>query len=233
MTPVIQIIRDEHIQGTRQARSDWGKVTGKPITLKPAVFLDTRTGWRYSQIVGAVAYPAIEPGCIIVMGVSGEPDPAFTVLEYVESTDIYRQIEQIIDIRGKYAYGQHEGILQQWIGDPDRYLTLIAKCSVALEKNKGHDRGLYIREPADWGERHAFPMYVRQIHTALGAKTLRLNGHTDLINRLQSFQPPDADKGKIQDFPAVGMLGALTHTLMIERPWEQDADHGEPIMMEI
>jgi hypothetical protein len=167
------------------------------------------------------------------MGVSGDPKPAFTILEYREHDNIYQMIEQIVvDIRVLYAYGQHDAILQQWLGDPDRYLTLISKCSQTLEKVWGHDRGLYIREPVDWYETHAFSMYVRQTHTALAKKMLRLNKHSDLINRLQAFQPADADKGRSTDFPAVGMLGAMVHTLMIERPWEQDADHGEPIMIE-
>ena len=233
MIPHIRIIEDEHITGTRQARHDWAEVTGKEIELKPAIMLDTRTGWRYCHITGAIAYPAIEPGCVIVMGVQSEPEPTFTVLEYREFENICELIDAIIDLRILYGYGKHGSILQQWIGDPDRYLTLMSKCSQSLEKTYGHDKGLYIRGPADWQEQYAFPMYMRQIHTALSQKMLRLNKHIELINRLQAFQPQDADKGKIQDFPAVGMLGAMTHTIMIEKPWEQDVKHGKPYNMEI
>ena len=228
----IQIIEDEHVQGTRQARQDWAEVTGKEIELKPAILLDNRTGHRYSHITGAIAYPALEPGCIIIAGVQGEPEPRITILEYHEYMSIYLLLSDVVDIRKLYGYGLSDKILDQWIGDQERYLTLISKCNQALEKQK-LDGGIYIREPADWQEQYAFPMYVRQLHAVLGDKQLYLNKHMDLINRLQSFQQADADKGKIQDFPAVGMLGAMTHTIMTEKPWEQDVKHGKPYNMEI
>ena len=231
MTPHIQIISDSHNAATRQARHDWATVTGQDIELKPTVFRDIRTDAEFCHIAGALAYPGIEPGCIIIVGI--QPAPVkIVVLEYREHMSVFDMLEDVVLTRKQYRYGLHAGILPSWTGDPDRYQTVAVAASVAIEKKVGAGRGLYVIEPVDWGQRHAFPMYIRQLHGALNRKFLDLNGHTDLISRLQGFQQEAADKGKIEDYPAVGMLGAMTHTLMIEKPWEQDIDYGKPIMLE-
>ena len=231
MTPHINIIRDSHDHATEQARHDWANVTGKTVELSPSIYVDQRTGLKYSAIMGCIAYPGIEPGCMIIVGIQTNPTKII-VLEYTEHTSVYDLLEDVVMTREMYRYGEHAGILQAWIGDPDRYQTVAVAVSTALEKKTGHDRGLYIREPVDWTERHRFPMYIRQLHSSLGKKFLDLNKKSDLISRLQAFQPDAADKGKIEDYPAVGMLAALTHTITVEKPWLQDIDHGKPIILE-
>jgi hypothetical protein len=226
----IKIIRDDYIQWTRQARHDWADVTGQEIQLRPSIFLDTKTDVSYSHIAGAMAYPGIEPGCLIIMGI--RQGPKLDVLEYQEHGAVLDLIEATVSIRYQFAYGKERRILQQWVGDPDRYQPVVAKISQALEAKDGYDRGLYIREPADFQEKYAFPLYMRQLHAALAEKILNINNQTALINRLQAFQPDMAEKGKLYDFPAVGMLGAFTHTMMVETPWQEDVSYGEPINLE-
>ncbi len=227
----IEIITDEHKEGTRQARFDFAEVTGKTIELKPAIFREKQTGHEFCHIVGALAYPGIEPGCVMIFGIQAGP-LKFRLLEYREHTSVFDLITDVVTTRNYYGYGHHSAILQQWIGDPERYLSIVVKISTAIEQKSGHDKGLYIREPADWAEKHAFAMYIRQLYSALSDKLLILQPHTQLINRLQAFQPDSADKGNLADYPAVGMLGGLVHSLMIERPWEQDIDHGGPIILQ-
>lgn len=229
--PHIEVIRDSYDAETRQARHDWAEVTGEMRELSPAVLLDRRTGWRYSGLVGAIGYPTgMEPGCMIVLGIQSQPEPRIVALEYREHRSVYELISDAVSTREQYGFGLHRGIIPDWIGDPDRYQAVIAAASVALEKKIGHNWGLYVREPADWGEQHNFPMYLWQLRSALEKDFLRLNSLTDLISRLQAMSPDAVDKGKTYDFPAVGMLGAAIHTLMIEKPWEQDIDHGKPII---
>lgn len=160
MTPHIQIISDSHDAATRQARHDWAEVTGQDIELKPTVFRDIRTGSEYCHIAGALAYPGMEPGCIIVVGI--EPDPVkVVVLEYMEHMSVFDLLQDAILTRKLYRYGSHGGILPSWTGDPDRYQTVAISASVAIERKVGAGRGLYIIDPVDWRQRHAFPMYVR------------------------------------------------------------------------
>jgi len=93
--------------------------------------------------------------------------------------------------------------------------------------------GFYIREPAEWTERHAFPLYMWQLRDALERKQLDLSGFSLLTGRLQAVQPDEIDRGRVAAFPTVGALGGLVHSIKIERPWEQDIDHGKPINLEI
>jgi hypothetical protein len=108
----------------------------------------------------------------------------------------------------------------------------VAAVSVALEEKLGEGMGFYLRPPVDWTERHAFPLYMWQMRDTLGRKQLKIH-HPDLISRVQAIQPDIVDKGRVQDLPAAGMLGALVHTIITERPWEQDIDHDKPTNLEI
>lgn len=228
---MIEIIRDSFDAETRQARHDWAEVTGVKMELKPSVIHDLRTGNRYSAIVGAIGWPtALEKGCMIIAGVGPEK---IQVLEFREHRSVYALIEDVVMTRKQYRHGSFGGILPDWTADPDRYTALVAETSVALEQKLGPDRGFYIREPADWYDRHPFPLYMWQLRDALAKKRLDLSGHSDLVSRLQAIHPDIIDKGKVYDYPAAGILAGLVHTIITERTWEQDIDHGKPILTEI
>jgi hypothetical protein len=228
---VIEIIRDSYNAETRQARHDWAGVTGQMRELKPSVIHDMRTGAKYSSIAGAIGWPtALEQGCMIIAGVS---DSRIQVLEFKEHRSVYDLIEDAIMTRKAYRHGDFGGILPDWCADPDRYEALVAETSVALEKKLGPDRGFYIREPADWYDRYPFPLYMWQLRNALSNGTFAKPEQSDLVSRLQAIHPDIIDKGKVYDYPAAGILSGLVHTIITERTWEQDIDHGKPIMMEI
>ena len=228
---MIEIIRDEHDFETRQARHDWAKITGTTTELKPSIIRDDVSKQDYAAISGAIGWPtALEPGCMIVAGVG---DRRIQILEYREYRSVYDLIDAVVTVRYEYKFGEFAGILPDWIADPDRYQALATETSAALEQRQGPGRGLYIREPADWYEPNAFPIYAWQMRNALEKKTLKLGGHVNLVNRLQAFQQSVIDKGKVFDYPAVGILGALTHTILSEKSWEQDIDHGKPFNLEV
>jgi len=229
----ITIVADEHDAETRQARHDWAEVTGTPIELVPETLIDARTGWRYTSIQGAVGYPhKDEPGCMIIAGVQSKPHQRLVILEYREHQSVYDLVSDITVTREKYRHGQHRGILPHWIGDPDRYEAVISTSSVALEHKLGPERGIYIKPPLDWGHRHDLAMYLWQIKSALQSGVLLIRDHPDLSSRLQAVQPDIVDKGKCIDYPTVAMLGGLIHTALLERPWQQDIEQGQPINIE-
>lgn len=229
MISAIRIEKPEHIKGTAQARHDFAIITGKELTLKPAVFLHLPSNEYYCHIVGGIAYPIavngeIKPGIVIIMGVQNEPGVKFQVLESYEDANIFNLIEQAIIARKKYGFGLDSRILPNFMGDQEKYQTIIIKTSEVLEKKLGYDQGFYIKDMVDLRERHSFPLYVRQIFNTLETKRLDINGDNTLVGHLQGFRREDAEKGKTENFPAVGLLGGMIHTLQIERPWLEGID---------
>ena len=234
MKVAIEIQKPEHIEGTEQARHDFAVVTGKELTLKPAVFHHIETDHYYCHLIGGIAYPtAIAPGVVIIIGVENEPEVKFRVIESYESANVFKLIENAILMRKKYGFGLDSRLLPYWYGDQEKFKTLIIKTSEALEKVLGHDGGLYIKDMVDLRERHSFPLYVRQIFDA--RKTGRLERPTDRVSvsHLQAFQREDAEKGKTENFPLVGLLGGMVHSLQIEKPWMEDIIQGEAINLAI
>jgi hypothetical protein len=227
--PVIVIERDEFLAGTEQARRDWARITGKEMVLKPDIFRHTGTGVGYADIAGGIAYPTTMPGCLIVMGITSAGK--LHVLEFMEEVIVFDLIRAAVAIRTKYGYGLSKDLLQAWTGDQEKYLPIVAKVSQKLEERLGFDRGFYVKDPVDYREPYAFPLYIRQIHNALKSRQLLINSQ-DLTNHLQAFHPDMAEKGRIQEFPAVGLLGGLVHTLITEAPWEERAESGEPIIVD-
>lgn len=230
MTCVIAIEKPEPLRGDRGAHEDWAKVTGKELMLKPAVFRHTKTGERYCNIVGGIAYPTAEkPGLVLVIGVQNEPAVKFKAMETYEDANVFLLIEKAVQIREKYGFGLDSRILPSWYGDQEKFQTLIVKCSETLEKMHGSTAGLYIKDPVDLRERHAFPLYVRQIFDTLKTGRLDLNGNLILTGHLQGFQRHDAEKGKVEDFPAVGLLGGMVHSLQIQQPWLESPDGQDTV----
>ena len=229
---MIQVITDSYNAETRQARHDWAEVTGVMRELKPAQLYEPEIDKTYSTILGAVGYPAkLEPGCIIVVGVTS--DPVIEVLEYSEHTSIYDLFDRIVDCRKKYNHGEHQAILPFWYGDPDRFLTPVVDVSTKIEKKRGPGRGLYIREPVDWEDPFNLPLYMWQLRSALEQGQLSKDMPATLHGRIQAIQPDMIDKGRVTDCPSVGALAGMVHSILFERPWEQDVDHGKPINLEI
>lgn len=217
----IKIIKDSFDAETRQARHDWAKLTGEKYELAPTQLLHIQSGEAYIFITGAIGYPTGDHhGCIMIAGIKagGKID----ILEYQEFRSIYQLIEAAIEERILYRFGEHRNILPVWTADPERFRTIISAVSVALEEKLGHLFGLYIRPPVDWYEPHAFPMFMWQLRDSLANGQMKLGKHKELISRIQSVQPDIIDKTKAQDLPSAGMLGALAHTVVFEKPWQQD-----------
>jgi hypothetical protein len=193
------------------------------------VFHHTEYGHTYSNIVGGISYPAavehqIRPGMVAIMGI--EPDPLrFHIIDLVESPSVFDLLTACVDLRLRYGFGEDSRILPNFMGDQERYQAILLKVSEALEK-KGPENGLYIKDMVDYRERYALPVYVQQFLSALekGILVKPVNPKIDaaITNHLLVFQSENAQKGRVEDFPAVGLLGGMIHSLQIERPWLED-----------
>jgi len=226
MTALINVEKPEHMSGTRGAREDWAVVTGQPLTLKPATFLHRPSGQYYCHIVGGIAYPTataqeVKPGALIIMGIQSDP-VKYRILEVIESGDVFDLIEKLVDTRKAYGFGEDSRILPNWYGDQDKYQVLIMKASEVLERMHGVTSGLYIRDTLDRHDTQAFPLYVRQILNTLKIARLDVGQDKILTGHLQGLQREDAERGKVDDFPVVGLLGGMIHSLQIEQPWLED-----------
>lgn len=227
MTHIVTI-RDKVDIATEQARTDWAEVTGKRQSLKHNIYIDQRTGWRYCGIVGAVAYQYDDPGCYIIAGVQSEPHQRIVIMDYAEHTDLYQMITEMAEHQEAYGCRGDINVLNSWIGDPDRYLSIIARVSQVMEKKySGSGGGFYVREPADWQESNKrFAMWTRHLRQAMAEKRVVISqscsGASEISNRLQAFPHGAVDTGKIEQYPGVGALAALVYTVGIERMWERD-----------
>lgn len=233
----IVTIRDKFDIETEQARTDWERVTGKKNYLKSNIYIDNRTGWRYCKIIGAVAYPYQDKGCVIVAGVQSEPLGRVVILDYQEHSDIYNMIQAMTDYRKAYdSTFSNIDILGEWIGDTDKYLDIVSRVSQLLEQKNGFVGGLYVRTPAGFDtDTKPFPVWLRHLHKSMAEKRVLLNGHMELFNRLQAFNQADIDTGTLEKFPSVSILAALVYTIGIERQWEttDNERHREPIHVDI
>ncbi|MCK5606459.1 hypothetical protein KAR91_31445 [Candidatus Pacearchaeota archaeon] len=227
MKSIIKILQPKHIKGTLQARIDFAKVTGKEFHLKPATFLNTETDEFFCNIVGGISYPtATLPGCVIIIGVQNEPEIKFKVIDCIEDQNVFILLQKVVMFREKYGFGTDSRLLPWWYGDQLKFQTLIVKASIALEEKHGINQGLYLKDTVDLREKHSFPLYIRQIFNTLEEKTLDIAQNEILVGYLQGFQREEAEKGKTENFPAIGLLGGMVHSLQIEQPWMQEVDRG-------
>ena len=229
MNRYIYIDRDYYQAGTEAARRDWAIVTGQPIQLRPPMYVDTRDGQHYTDMLGAIAWPTLEPGCYMIAGAT--PDKRLKMIDYNEFTAVPPLLAGVIESRALHGYGLDQHCLRQWIGDEQRFATIVSRISQDLEAEFGPNAGIYVKDPQDYRERHAWPLYMRQIHEALKNKLIDIK-HDMLIDRLQSVDHTTAEKGRFDEFPIIGILGGLINTALLEEPWVEDITDSEAFILD-
>ncbi len=239
MECVIRVEQDHHMEHTEQARKDWATVYGQDFTLKNPVFWNMEAAERYSDIIGGIAYPSVSSaGIVIVIGiVMVNGLPVFKILEAAEEKEVFALFQILLRLRVKYGFGKDSRILPWWIGDPDRFQPLVSRTSVKLEEKHGEGQGIYIKPPVDFGEKHSFPLYIRQLFRARNPQLrspvyLDVNGHQNLSSYAQAIRQEDAENGKYEDFPVVGLLGGMVHTILTQRPWLETTQGGSAFNLE-
>ena len=221
-----------------QARIDESIVTGQPLVEKPYWFENLETGQLYYGIYGCVGWPtevsdkdAGQAGYVAVVGVIKPKkedqlimDANFQLLAEGESRDIEVMLHMIVELRNEWGFGQHDGLMQTWIGDHERYVPVIARRNERLILAAQHSGkkidpekfGILISPPDDFGGPNTFDDYHRAMSSALRA------GHTRFY-----FGGLSLLRGKLQEFkadnPAVFAMGGLIHSLINRTTWMDQA----------
>jgi hypothetical protein len=239
MKCIIKVEQAKHMANTRQAREDFAVIYGQDTMLRNPVFWDMEAAERYCDIVGGIAYPSVSaPGVVIVIGiVLSKGLPIFKVLEAAEESEVFALFQTLLQLRMIYGFGKDARILPMWIGDPDKFQPLVSRTSVKLEEKHGEGQGLYIKPPVDFGEKHSFPLYIRQLFRSRNLQLrnpawLDLNGHQNISTYAQAIRQSDAENGKYDDFPMVGLLGGMMHTILTQRPWLETTKAGQAFNLE-
>ena len=217
-----------------QARTDESIVTGQPLVENPYWFENLVTGQLYYGLYGCVGWPtpvsdkdAGQPGYVAVVGVikpkkEGRPimDADFQLLAEGESRDIQVMLAMMVELRNEWGFGEHDGLMQTWIGDHNLYIPTIAMANERLitaavraqKKIDPEKYGILISPPDDFGGPHTYDAYHRAMASALrpGFTRFYFGGFNLLRGKLQEFKA---------DNPAVFAMGGLIHSLIIRTTW--------------
>ena len=190
-------------------------VEGQKTHERPFAWVDGDK--KYSHITGAVILPTFnQPGFLLTVGVRHKSNIIDCLDEY-ESHDPYAMIRQAQKIQSEYGYG----VIANWWGDPSELMSIV------LELNTPKNP-VFIADPVDADQPDAFYLYLSQLKIVLSEsnKTFYINDCNLVRNYIRSFSQ---EKARIADNPAFYITGALIHTLLLTRPWEEAVERIELI----
>ena len=225
MIKIQKLSHPESLAVTR-AWEDNAIVTGRRYMIRPYWYQHLETGQLYHDLYGCIGWPSEVsdkddgmPGYIAVVGVvktrSETKDPkdaAFQLLAEFEHKDVPTLLEQILVLRKEYGFGLTPELLHSWLGDPDRFVTILALLNETLTINRGSTDAILVSPPDDFYIPKAFDHYVRSFRSVIMPDRVRFyfGKHDILKNRLKEFRQND---------PAVYSVGGLIHTLLSGCTW--------------
>lgn len=192
------------------------EITGQKTHTRPYVWI--RKDEVFSHITGGMVLPTFDqPGFLVTIGVHPETN-VFYALDEFKNTDPYEIIRKAQAIQKEYG----QGVIQNWWGNPKDLMSIVNE--INIEGNP-----VLISQPVDYDAKDSFPLYTARLKTALAEsyKTFYLNQCTSLRNHILAFAQDKT--AKAESNPAVAITGALIHTLLIMRPWEQSVETTELI----
>ena len=198
-----------------QARMDWAAVCGTGIPAPGVSFRNTINGDDYLYICGALGWPGVEAGgmlMILAVDNSDEQDPLIRVLDEkpLAAQGGPREIvDGILELRKKYGYGLHRNLMALWYGNP-------RKSALFDGFVKNH---VFLHDPAAYDNPHRFGAYLHAVRDDATRGLLALEGCPRLGGYLKALPPDAAAADGEEVFPAVYALGAAVYTLRQYRPW--------------
>jgi len=202
------------------------KVTGKKTYHKPTYYVHKESNEQFSHIAGGIAWPGEitetgigVPGFAVIVGVvkSDFDMPVIRVLEEVEENSIDRLLQECIQLREKYGFGEFPGILSYWYGDHEKFVSFLNELN--LKARTEDVAGLYVSPPADFDQPNAFEIYIRRLQQYIEAGKIQ-----NLGKALRHYL-----RASTIDSPAVLALSYTVHSLMIQKPWRRavNAEHAK------
>jgi hypothetical protein len=220
MESIIKKITHPYAYELRQARLDAAIITKKPMIERPFYYENIENNEQYYDIYGCIGWPTAvsekdegRPGYLAIVAVikDAQPieEPIFRLLAEAESKNIPTLLNHTISMREKYGYGLQLTLFTSWWGDPDRFVTTIARFN---EKYKGKE--LAISPTIDLYESTCFDDYARSMQSLISkdieVKRFKFSGLEILKSRLREFK---------RDEPAIMAVGGLVHTLLLSCEW--------------
>lgn len=234
----IQLVTNEIERAQYAARKDYAVVTNQELVERPFWYEDKETGRLFHDLFACIGWPSEVregdlglPGYAAVVGIVRPNDKAehynpinakFLLLEETETIDVPSLLDACVNMRKHWGFGIKEGFLSVWYGDPDRFLTIMARKNERLTKSGGDSNALLIVPPEDFYSPKSFDRHTRALQSVLlrgddGKARFYFGGNTILKTRLEAFQKDD---------PAVMAMGGLIHSLLSRTLWMDEM--GEP-----
>ena len=225
MIKIQKLSHPESLAVTR-AWMDEAVVTGQPYVTRPYWYQHLETGQMYYDLYGCIGWPSEVsdkddgmPGYVAVVGVvktrsesHRAKDAVFQLLAEAESKDVPTLLDHVMTLRKDYGFGLTPGLLHSWLGDPDRFVTILALLNEKLMVDRGSTNAILVSPPDDFYVPKAFDHYVRSFRSVIMPDRVRFYfGKNDILkNRIKEFRQND---------PAVYSVGGLVHTLLSGCTW--------------
>lgn len=237
----IKLVTNEIAWQLWMARHDHAIVTGQEFVERPHWYEDMETGRLFHDIYACLGWPSEVkegdlglPGYAAIIGVCRPHDrdehynpinSKFLMLEEFEDQDVPTLLDKCIEMRKRWGYGLRSDLLTIWYGDPDRFLSVLARKNEFLTKLGGPDNALLLTPPEDFYTPQIFDQYARAMQSALlrrggekGSQRFFFGGNVILKARLEAFR---------RDDPAVLAMGGLVHSLLSRTLWMDE--RGETV----
>lgn len=204
---------------------DEANITGQPYIELPYWYEHIVTGQLYYGLYGCLGWPTEVmdksegmPGYVAIIGVVKQKSDIpttkapFVLIDEYESFDVPSLLQGALELRDKYGFLLYPGLLQSFLGDPDRFTTLVGLLNEKLTKDKGIKNALLISPPDDFYLATPFDIYVRSLRSVIMPDKVRFYfGKNEILkSKLRGFKKHD---------PAVFAVGGLIHALLSQTMW--------------
>lgn len=237
MKSVIQHISHPHSSELWMARTDHAKITGHEHIERPYWYHDTETGYDYHDLYACIGWPqevsdkdlgmpgyaavvaVIRPSSLEKYAHYDPRDAVFVILAEAQSPHAPELIDKCLILRQKYGFGVSPGLMETFLGDPERFCTVMALKNERLIEKGGDKNALLVAPPDDFYVPKIWDNYVRAIRFAVAAGSQRLGflKNDILRNRIKAFKVAD---------PAVLAAGGLIYSLLNRCMWMGQADQS-------